>query len=73
MRKKNTNHRKLFLIKKPCLLLTQCIRNLEFVIEKKLIIIIVLMQHSPLIKLREKKKRHLLREDTTTMKYNFYR
>jgi hypothetical protein len=54
MRKESTNRRNDFL--KPCLLLTQCTRNLEFAIGKKPLVSIGLMQRFLLVKLREKEK-----------------
>jgi hypothetical protein len=70
MRKERTNHRNDFLKEKPCLLLTQYTRNLKFAIEKKPLVSIGLMQRSSLVELGEKK---ILLEDTTIVKYNFYR
>jgi hypothetical protein len=43
MRKESTNHRNGFLMEKPCLLLTQCTKNLEFAIGKKPLVSMRLM------------------------------
>jgi hypothetical protein len=51
------SHRNGFLMVKPCLLLTQCTSNLELVIGKKPLVSIGLMQHSPLVKLGERKRK----------------
>jgi hypothetical protein len=59
-------------MEKPFLLLTHCTRNFEFAIGKKPLVSIELMQHSPLVKLGDRKGKQLLLEDTTTMKYSFY-
>jgi hypothetical protein len=72
MRKESTNHINDFLINKPCLLLTQCKKNLGFAIGKKPPISMGLMQHSLLVKLGERKRKQLLFEDITTVKCNFY-
>jgi hypothetical protein len=55
MRKESTNHRNGFHMEKPFLLLTQCTRNFEFAIGKKPVVSIGLMQHSPLVKLGDRK------------------
>jgi hypothetical protein len=60
-------------MEKPFLLLTQCTRNFKFAIRKKPLVSIGLMQHSPLVKLGDRKGKQLLLEDTTTVKYSFYR
>jgi hypothetical protein len=60
-------------MEKPFLLLTQCTRNLEFAIGKKPLVFIGLMQHSSLVKLTDRKRKQLLLEDTTTVKYSFNR
>jgi hypothetical protein len=73
MRKESTNHRNGFLMEKPCLLLTQRTRNFEFAIGKKPLVSMGLMQHSPLVKLSEGKRKKLLLEDTTTVKYSYCR
>jgi hypothetical protein len=71
MRKESTNHRNGFLVEKPFLLLTQCTRNLEFAIGKKPLVYIGLIQHSPLVKLGDRKGKQLLLEDTTIVRYSF--
>jgi hypothetical protein len=59
MRKESTYHRNGFLIEKPCLLLTSCTTNYEFVIGKKPLVSMGLMQYFSLVKLGERQRKQL--------------
>ena len=74
MRKGSTNHRNSFLMKKSCLLLTQYTRNHEFAIGGETTNFYGVNATLLIGGIgRERKRKQLLLEDTTTVKNDFYR
>ena len=74
MRKESTNHRNGFFMEKPCLLLIQCTRNHKFAIGGETTNFYGVNATLLIGGIgRERKRKQLLLEDTTTVKNDFYR